>query len=183
MQATKREPKIVMGMRKRSAQESAAKYRKVHEDRLRGARERLDAAESRLREDREIRVDVADAEVHRGQMVLTTRDLMLRTGTPVDLDLRGPERLAVTGPNGSGKTTLLHTLAGRLDPRAGEVVAHVPIALLPQRLDVLDDGLSVFGQCRPAGTRRRPQRGQGAAGPVPVPGSGGRPGGRCAIRR
>ena len=144
MQATKRAPKIVMGMRKRSAQESAAKYRRVHEDRLSGARERLDAAESRLREDREIRVDLPDTEVHRGQLVLTTRDLVLRTGTRVDLDLRGPQRLAVTGPNGSGKTTLLHTLAGRIEPRAGEAVAHVPIALLPQRLDVLADGLSVF---------------------------------------
>jgi hypothetical protein len=41
MYATKREPKVVMGMRKRSAQESAAKYRKVHEDRLNGARERI----------------------------------------------------------------------------------------------------------------------------------------------
>jgi ATPase subunit of ABC transporter with duplicated ATPase domains len=62
----------------------------------------------------------------------------------VELELNGPERAAVTGPNGSGKTTLLHTIAGRLDPRRGEAVVHVPIGLLPQRLDILDDDLSVF---------------------------------------
>ena len=63
----------------------------------------------------------------------------------VDLDLRGPERVAVTGPNGSGKTTLLHTLAGLLPPAAGTADVRVPLRLLPQRLDVLDPALSVFG--------------------------------------
>ncbi len=137
-------PKILSGAKKRAAENSAAAYRKVHDERLEAARDRLGQAESRLREDREIRVDLPDTEVHRGQPVLTTLDLVLRTGTAVDLDLSGPERVAVTGPNGSGKTTLLHTLAGRLDPLRGEAVVHVPIALLPQRLDVLDDDLSVF---------------------------------------
>ena len=50
----------------------------------------------------------------------------------------------MTGPNGSGKTTLLHTIAGRLEPRSGVSAALVPVGLLPQRLDVLDDDLSVF---------------------------------------
>jgi ATPase subunit of ABC transporter with duplicated ATPase domains len=137
-------PKIVAGARKRAAENSAAKYRRVHDERLEGARDRLGRAESRLREDRQIRVDLPATEVHRGQPVLSTLDLVLRTGNAVDLDVRGPERLAVTGPNGSGKTALLHTLAGRLAPAAGELVAHLPTALLPQRLDILDNDLSVF---------------------------------------
>ena len=137
-------PKIVSGAKKRAAENSAAAYRKVHEGRLGDARDRLDRAESRLREDREIRIDLPETEVHRGQPVLTTDGLMLRTGAAVHLELNGPERIAVTGPNGSGKTTLLHTIAGRLEPREGASVALVPVALLPQRLDVLDDDLSVF---------------------------------------
>jgi ATPase subunit of ABC transporter with duplicated ATPase domains len=137
-------PKIVSGAKKRAAENSAAAYRKVHDERLAHARDRLDAAESRLRENREIRVDLPDTEVHRGQVVLTTLDLVLRTGTRVELDLSGPQRVAVSGPNGAGKTTLLHTIAGRLDAKAGEALVHVPVALLPQRLDVLDDDLSVF---------------------------------------
>jgi ATPase subunit of ABC transporter with duplicated ATPase domains len=137
-------PKIVAGAKKRAAENSAAAYRKVHEGRLEAARDRLGVAEARLREDREIRIDLPGTEVHRGQRVLTTLDLVLRTGATVDLELNGPERAAVIGPNGSGKTTLLHTLAGRLEPSRGEAVLHVPIGLLPQRLDVLDDDLSVF---------------------------------------
>ncbi len=117
-------PKILAGAKKRAAENSAASYRKVHEQRLGSARDRLDRAESRLREDRTIRVDLPDTEVHRGQTVLVTRDL----------EVHGPERIAVTGPNGSGKTTLLHALTA---------AAEVPTALLPQRLDLLDDRLTV----------------------------------------
>ena len=137
-------PKILSGAKKRSAENSAAAYRKVHEARLDDARDRLDRAESRLREDREIRIDLPDTEVYRGQPVLTTESLVLRNGTRLDLELSGPERIAVTGPNGAGKTTLLHTIAGRLEPRDGMSEALVAVALLPQRLDVLDDERSVF---------------------------------------
>ena len=80
----------------------------------------------------------------RGRAVLTASALRLRTGQVLDLDLRGPERIALVGPNGSGKTTLLHTLVGHLEPVAGAVELKVPFGLLPQRLDLLDESLSVF---------------------------------------
>jgi ATPase subunit of ABC transporter with duplicated ATPase domains len=88
-------------------------------------------------------VDLPATEVPRGRVVLTTDSLVIRTGAPVELDLRGPDRVAVAGPNGAGKTTLLDTIAGALPPRSGSVRTHVPTALLPQRLDVLDPDLSV----------------------------------------
>jgi len=125
------------------AERAAAGLRSVHRDRLESARARLEEAESRLREDREIRIDLPGTEVARGRTVLTMDGLVLRTGAAVDLEVRGPDRVALVGPNGSGKTTLLHTIAGRVAPRAGVVHAHVPIGLLPQRLDLLDDDLSV----------------------------------------
>ncbi|CAN5712024.1 ABC-F family ATP-binding cassette domain-containing protein [soil metagenome] len=126
------------------SEKHAASYRRIHDDRLESARERLDEAQSRLREDREIRIDLPATAVPRGRVVLTTRELVLRTGAEVDLDVSGPDRIAVTGPNGAGKTTLMHTIVGRLDPVAGRVDGRVPVGLLPQRLDVLDDDLSVY---------------------------------------
>ncbi|GGV59523.1 ABC-F family ATP-binding cassette domain-containing protein [Streptomyces massasporeus] len=141
----KREPKIVMGARKRAAQESAGKHRIMHEEKLAEARERLDEAVEAVRDDDEIRVDLPYTAVPPGRTVLTLQDLGLRYGARVKggFDLRGPERVALIGRNGAGKTTLLRTITGELAPEAGEVVAHVPLRFLPQRLDVLDGELSV----------------------------------------
>ncbi|MGW8701178.1 ABC-F family ATP-binding cassette domain-containing protein [Streptomyces eurythermus] len=145
MYDSKREPKIVMGARKRAAQESAGKHRILHEERLAEARERLDEAVEAVRDDDEIRVELPYTAVPPGRQVLTLENLetACHTRVPGILDLRGPERIALVGRNGAGKTTLLRTIAGQLAPSAGTVTAHVPLRFLPQRLDVLDDGLSV----------------------------------------
>lgn len=142
---SKREPKIVMGARKRAAQESAGKHRIMHEEKLAEAKERLDEAVEAVRDDDEIRVDLPYTAVPPGRTVLTLLDLELRYGSRVrgGLDLRGPERIALIGRNGAGKTTLLRTIAGELEPVSGESKAHVPLRFLPQRLDVLDDELTV----------------------------------------
>ncbi|MGX5181394.1 ABC-F family ATP-binding cassette domain-containing protein, partial [Streptomyces avermitilis] len=141
----KREPKIVMGARKRAAQESAGKHRILHEERLAEARERLDEAAEAVRDDDEIRVDLPYTAVPPGRSVLTLQDLELTYGARVDggLELRGPERIALIGRNGAGKTTLLRTIAGELQAVSGEARAHVPLRFLPQRLDVLEDELTV----------------------------------------
>ncbi|MFF9804175.1 ABC-F family ATP-binding cassette domain-containing protein [Streptomyces coeruleorubidus] len=141
----KREPKIVMGARKRAAQESAGKHRIMHEEKLAEARERLDEAVEAVRDDDEIRVDLPYTAVPPGRTVLTVQDLGLRYGGRVagGFELRGPERVALIGRNGAGKTTLLRTITGELAPESGEVTAHVPLRFLPQRLDVLDGELTV----------------------------------------
>ncbi|MEU8591672.1 ATP-binding cassette domain-containing protein [Streptomyces sp. NPDC048664] len=142
---SKREPKIVMGARKRAAQESAGKHRILHEERLAEARERLDEAVDAVRDEDEIRVDLPATAVPPGRSVLTLRDLQPVHGTRVQgaFEVRGPERIALLGRNGAGKTTLLRTVAGELAPVEGEATVHVPLRFLPQRLDVLDDALTV----------------------------------------
>ncbi|MET8127016.1 ABC-F family ATP-binding cassette domain-containing protein [Streptomyces sp. NPDC005065] len=142
---TKREPKAVMGNRKRAAQVSAGKHRVLHTGRLAEAKERLGEAVEAVRDDDEIRVELPHTKVHPGRGVLVLRDLELAYGARVrgEFEVRGPERIALVGRNGAGKTTLLRTLAGELTPAAGEATADLPLRFLPQRLDVLDDGLSV----------------------------------------
>ena len=81
-------------------------------------------------------------------------------GKLAELIVMGPERIALTGPNGAGKTTLLRIIAGQLhDPgpdgaapdRSGlAVVRNGPLGYLPQRLDVLDDALTVAENVRAA---------------------------------
>ncbi|MFZ0190684.1 MAG: ATP-binding cassette domain-containing protein [Streptosporangiaceae bacterium] len=153
-------PKIVASARKRSAQESAGRSRELHAERLQAARGRLDEAEHTVRDDAEIRVDLPGTAVPAGRTVLTVtglsgthwhpaaRTVPTLTGTPAELIVRGPERIALTGPNGAGKTTLLRAIAG-LAPLPGVGVRlGAVVGYLPQRLDLLDDSLTVVENVR-----------------------------------
>ncbi len=145
MDIERRAPRIVAGARKRSAQESAGKLKDLHEDRLHEARERREEAAEAVRDDAEIRVSLPHTAVPAGRTVLSLSELRPRYGALRDatLHVHGPERIALVGRNGAGKTTLLRTLTGQLSPVSGEARTYVPLRFLPQRLDVLDDELSV----------------------------------------
>lgn len=62
---------------------------------------------------------------------------------PLDIDITGPERIAVTGPNGSGKSTLLRLIAGDLRPTFGTLdrfarAARLDQQALPEGADLVD---------------------------------------------
>ncbi|KAA0019398.1 ABC-F family ATP-binding cassette domain-containing protein [Antrihabitans cavernicola] len=131
----KREPKIVMGLRKMQAEESAGKLRNNHIEKLDDAKSSLTEAEEQLRDDREIRVDLPDTQLYSGQHVISLKGVQLACGPTITLTVSGPERIALIGRNGVGKTTLLGAVAA-----AGP---QVPWRFLPQRLDIFHDDLSV----------------------------------------
>ncbi len=143
MQDTKRVPKILANERKRQAQVSAGKLRTGHVDRMDEAKERLAAAADAVRDDDEIRIDLPATQVPSGRAVLALHEVEVRYGARAELLVRGPERVALTGRNGAGKTTLLRTIAGQIPAVAGEVKVGVPVRYLPQRLDILDPGLTI----------------------------------------
>ncbi|MDH2426077.1 ATP-binding cassette domain-containing protein [Sphaerisporangium sp. TRM90804] len=145
MDTQRRAPRIVAGELKRSSQESAGRLRGLQEDRLNEARERREEAADAIRDDAEIRVSLPHTAVPARRAVLRLHELRLPFGRlrEGELHVNGPERVALVGRNGAGKTTLLRTLTGELAPLSGEARTFVPLRFLPQRLDVLDDELSV----------------------------------------
>jgi ATPase subunit of ABC transporter with duplicated ATPase domains len=71
-------------------------------------------------------------------------DRALFAADGVDLTIRGPERVALTGANGTGKSTLLRVVSGEVRPDGGAVTpAAGRVAYLSQRLDLLDLDRSV----------------------------------------
>jgi ATPase subunit of ABC transporter with duplicated ATPase domains len=151
-------PKILANELKRQAQVSAGKLRTGHADRLDEAKERLAAAEEAVRDDDEIRIDLPATAVPSGRGVLALRGVEVRYGARAEVLVRGPERIALVGPNGAGKTTLLRTITGEFPAVSGEVKVSVPVRYLPQRLDILDPGLTIVqnvARAAPAATENQ----------------------------
>lgn len=164
----KRVPKIVANGRRMAAEVSAGRLRGEKAEREASAREALDAAGRRVRDDASMKIDLPDPGVPAGRRIATLGD-----GSRSWI-VQGPERVALIGPNGAGKTTLLERLLeptvkpagwnGDSDPseaasvRSNPPVSHLAlhtdrVGYLPQRVDGLDESASVLDNVAAAAPR------------------------------
>jgi ATPase subunit of ABC transporter with duplicated ATPase domains len=165
-------PHAAAGARQRSAQESAGRSRDTALARIADAQARLAEAEEAVRDDDAIAISLPGTAVPAGRTMLRVRGLdrpwIPWRPVPADeadeadeadadaiaeLVVRGPERIALTGPNGAGKSTLLRLIAGETEGFGGVgpglFVRRIgALGYLPQRLDVLDDALTVAENVR-----------------------------------
>lgn len=134
--ANRKYVKAVVNDRRNSAEKSQGNRRGILDDKVQTARAAVEQAESRVREDDTISIQLPDPAVPR-----TRRIARLVGSDRREVLVQGPERIALTGPNGVGKTTLLRgLLAGTA---RGEVLVD-RVGYLSQRLDGLDDNLSAL---------------------------------------
>lgn len=151
----KRVPKIVAHGRKMAAEVSAGKLRTEVGAKEDAARSILDEAGRRVRSDASMKIELPDPQVSRSRRIATVGD------EERSWVLQGPERVALIGRNGAGKTTLLERLVSgssemveRDAPVENDLGSDRPtlraeahtdlIGYLPQRVDGLDEHLSVF---------------------------------------
>ncbi|MDR0989926.1 MAG: ATP-binding cassette domain-containing protein [Propionibacteriaceae bacterium] len=123
-------PKILRGARQRAAENTTGRIKTLFDDRLDQATAVLQAAESQLREEAAITIDLPDPQVPQGRQIAEIGGHLIR----------GPERVGLIGPNGAGKTTLIEDL---LAGRSGRLLTE-PVGYLPQRLDGLNEAASTL---------------------------------------
>ena len=123
-------------------------------------------------------VDVADAPLHEGDVVLAVAAVAVRFGgvqalSDVSFEARAGTVTGIIGPNGAGKTTLFNVLTGLQRPDAGQVLlrgvdvsrapthkrARLGLARTFQRLEVFGS-LTVLDNVRAAAEIRHGRAGQ-----------------------
>jgi ATPase subunit of ABC transporter with duplicated ATPase domains len=144
-------PKIFAGNMKRSAEKAAGTAQTMHASRVSDAKDRADQAAKAVRADQSITLELPDTKVPAGRTLFVGEHLRARlgdheifAGDGVDLTIRGPERIALSGENGAGKSTLMRLIHGDLEPDGGSITrADGRVAYLSQRLDLLDDDKTI----------------------------------------
>lgn len=143
--------RIVAGNRKRSAQVSAGKSAEIHASRVDVAKARLAEAAQGLREIPDLDLALPATRVPECRLVFSGKRMQVVRGgralfadPGVDLEIRGPERIALSGANGAGKSTLLRVISGDLAADHGDIRRGAGrMAYVSQRLDLLDPDRTV----------------------------------------
>jgi len=138
------QPAILMDAARGRAEASGGASSRLRDRRRTEAEAALTVARERIERIEPIDMAIAPTGLLPGRCALRLEAV---TGGPdpahpvirdLSLTVTGPERIAVTGPNGSGKSTLLGLITGRIAPGAGRIETPVPMALLDQRVSLLD---------------------------------------------
>ena len=122
-------PKIVIGMMKRNAENTAARIQKQHAERI----EQLDAAKNRhsIRDLQKeaLHLDLIGRSRGRAHELLRSQDVNHHYGDgrwlwsrSLYFSLEEGQRIAIAGNNGSGKSTLIALISGAAEPRQGSIV-------------------------------------------------------------
>ncbi|AGI23507.1 ABC transporter ATPase [Pseudomonas sp. ATCC 13867] len=138
--------KILVDRQKERSQTSIARLATQHGERREQLAREVQEAFGQLRDDSAVVLNAPACELPESRGVLLLEALRLPFGNvaPLDWQLNGPRRVAVTGRNGSGKSTLLKVIAGVLGPAAGSCDVKVRSAYLDQHLAALLPARSVL---------------------------------------
>ena len=145
-------PRIVVGAMKRRAQATAARYGHLADRSIGTAEAAQDAARSRVEVVTPLTINLPSTGLSSTRELLRIEGAVIARGErrigPVDLSIRGPERIALTGVNGAGKTSVLALAAGTLETIAGRVWRSERIASLDQHVGLLDENATILANCR-----------------------------------
>lgn len=119
--------KSMMNKMKNDAENSSAKLKNVHVEKIEGLSHDLSSLRSHLPEIDKIKFGLDDSTLHQGKILFALDHLnfaykkKMLWAEPFNLKITSGERIVLSGLNGSGKTTLIKLLLGTLNPTNGTI--------------------------------------------------------------
>ncbi len=146
-------PRIISGGRKAQAEQSTAKLKEVHHEKLQDLSGQLRSVRTQLHQAQPLHLILESSDLHPGKLLIEAEELNQRFEEemlwkePLQFQIRSGDRIRIQGSNGSGKTTLLKLVTGQLNPSQGTVArADFSYVYLDQEYSLLADELTVFEQ-------------------------------------
>jgi ATPase subunit of ABC transporter with duplicated ATPase domains len=148
-------PRIMINLLKNKAENSAAKLKEAHEQKLDSLVENIGKIRKSLPDMKSMKTDFSTSALHVGKILITAKDVNFSyNANPLWKDslnfrIKSGERILLRGSNGSGKTTLLRLITGQLLPQQGVLeLADFTYAYLDQEYSIINNGLTVYEQIR-----------------------------------
>lgn len=149
-------PKILLNGRKNLAENSTARLKQVHSDKVSELRSSLQEAAAMVQMQRIMKGYFDAPALPGGKVLMQANDINYAYTNnswlwdqPLTFTIRSGSRLAISGGNGSGKTTLLKLLRDELQPRQGTIqLTRCTTLLLDQDYSLIDRGKTVLEQAQ-----------------------------------
>ncbi|PKK37064.1 ABC transporter ATP-binding protein [Siphonobacter sp. SORGH_AS_0500] len=157
-------PKILANRRKSQAEQSTAKLKEVHQEKMNELTDHLRTIRTQIQHYQTLRIDLGSSDLHPGKLLIEAKSInfsyqdQMLWQKPLTIQIRSGERIRISGNNGSGKTTLLKLLMGDLVPGEGEIFkVDSKFLYLDQEYAMIDNGLTIIEQIEKYNSRHVPE--------------------------
>ena len=147
--------RIMMNTLRNSAENSTAKIKGAHGEKISGISEELQALRNELPDIDKMQLGFDDTTLHHGKMLFSATGINYEFGKQrlwkqdLTLQINSGERIAIKGLNGSGKTTLIRMILGQLEPTTGSVFrADNKNVYIDQDYSLINNEQTVYEQAR-----------------------------------
>ena len=145
----------MMNTLRNNAENSTAKTKGVHAEKISGISTELQELRSSLPDIDQMKFGFAKTDLHKGKTLFSATAInhsykdQLLWKKPLSFQILSGQRLALKGLNGSGKTTLIKIIMGELHPKIGTIYkADSKIIYIDQDYSLIENGISVYEQAQ-----------------------------------
>ncbi len=148
--------KIMMNTLRNNAENSTARLKSVHTEKIGNIRDELQDLRSAVVSTEQMKFGFNSSTLHRGKVLFTAENINFKYETSdfiwqnnLNLQILSGSRIAVKGSNGSGKTTFIKILLGSLKPQHGSIFRKESKSVyIDQDYSLINNNLKVYEQAQ-----------------------------------